>query len=163
MTTQRDSHLQTIRDIRAQALAAMEGMDYCLDWKPGPEDWSAREVIYHLVDTPVGGIHTLILGILSGGVTECEITPDSPNMTPDRLKVEIEEARSDLTAVLDGLEEGIRDADDEALATATVRAYLTARGETQERNPEMLLQGLFARHWREHLGQLEELRQSLGM
>ena len=163
MTTQRDLHIQTIRAIRDEALAVLDGMDYCLDWKPDMESWSAREVVYHLVDTPMGGLHALIGGILDGSIVEFDLTPDFSNVTPERLGLEIDRVGSDLTAALDGLEGAVQDVDDETLAARTVLAHLTALGEDQERTPEMLLNGLFARHWREHIGQLRELRETLGM
>ena len=163
MTTQRDAHLQTVRAIREDLLAALDGMDYCLDWKPDADSWSAREVVYHLVDTPMGGLHTLIAGVLDGSIVEFDVTPDYTNVTPERLGFDIGRVRGDLAAVLDGLEKAVVDADDATLAGRTALAHLTAWGEDQERTPEMLLTGLFARHWREHLGQLRELRETLGM
>ncbi len=163
MTTQRDAHIQTIRAIREDLLAALDGMDYCLDWKPEADSWSAREVVYHLVDTPMGGLHTIIGGILDGSIVEFDVTPDYTNVTLERLGYDIDRVRGDLTAVLDGLEKAVGDVDDAALDGRRALAHLTARGEDQERTPEMLLTGLFARHWREHLGQLRELREILGM
>ncbi len=163
MTTLRDEHLEHIRGVREQYLALLDGMDYCLDWKPGPEDWSAREVVYHLVDTPLGGIDALVAGLLDGSIREFDVTPDENHMDPQRLEHDLERLRNDLVRALDGLEQAVATADDDAIINTTATAHLTARGEDQERTPQMLLEGLFLRHWTEHSGQLRDLRASLGL
>ena len=151
MTDHRDAHLEKIRGIRSQILPNLEGMDYCLDWKPDADSWSVREVIYHLVDTPEGGLHTLISGMLSGQTKEFDLTPDLNNMNPERQTLDLNRIRLDVAQVLDGL------------ATIKVLAHLKARGIDEERTPQMLLEGLFARHWQGHADQLRELRETLGI
>ena len=163
MTTSKEQHLDNIRSVREQALSLLLGMDYCLDWKPGPDDWSAREVVYHLVDTPKGGIGALVAGLLNGTIREFEVTPDLNNMDPARLERDYPQVREDLARVLDKLEQAVSGSTAEAIETATATAHLTARGIDEERTPDMLLRGLFHRHWTEHLGQLRELRESLGL
>lgn len=163
MTTQRETHLADIRSIRAEILAVLDGMDYCLDWKPDPESWSARESVYHLVDTPSGGLHRLIAGILSGQILEFVLTPDLNNMTPQRQSQDMAQVVQDITLVLDGLEAAVSGASDDDLNGKSALAHLTARGVDEPRTPKMLLEGLFARHWREHLAQLQDLRDTLGM
>lgn len=163
MTSLRDTHLEAVRSIRADALALLEGMDYCLDWKPDAESWSAREVIYHLVDTPSGGLHTLLRGILSGTVEEFDLVPDLTNINHHRQAGDMSQARHDLLQVLDGIEEALSRASDEDLAGKSVLARLKARGQDEERTSQMILERTFARHWREHLEQLGELRDTLGV
>ena len=65
----------TVRRIREELTGLLDGMDYCLDWKDG-DGWCAREVLYHLVDTPEGGIGSVIAGVLSGSLEEVTILPD---------------------------------------------------------------------------------------
>ena len=163
MTDHRDTHLEKIRGIRSQILANLEGMDYCLDWKPDADSWSVREVVYHLVDTPEGGLHTLISGMLSGQTKEFDLTPDLNNMNPERQTLDLNRVRLDVAQVLDGLEAAVSAASDEGLATITILAHLRARGIDEERTPQILLEGLFARHWQGHADQLRELRETLGI
>lgn len=163
MTIQRDIHLENLRTIRSELFGLLEGMDYCLDWKPDPNSWSAREVIYHLVDTPSGGLDTILRGILSGELREFDVTPDLTNLTPERQAGDLQQAQQDLARVLDGIEEVVAGARDEEIATRASVAHLRARGRDEERTAQMLLEGLFARHWRAHLGQLRELRDTLGV
>jgi hypothetical protein len=163
LTDHRDAHLEKIRGIRSQILANLEGMDYCLDWKPDADSWSVREVLYHLVDTPEGGLHTLISGMLSGQTKEFDLTPDLNNMNPKRQTLDLNRVRLDVAQVLDGLEAAVSAANDEGIATITVLAHLKARGIDEELTPQMLLEGLFARHWQGHADQLRELRETLGI
>ena len=163
MTSQKDSHLENIRGIRAELLQLINGMDYCLDWKPDADSWSAREVIYHLIDTPCGGMHTLIHGILCGDLAEFDLMPDLNNMSPERLGHDIERVRQDVGGLLLALEEAVAAAQEEDFSGKSVLAHLKARGRDEARTAQTLLEGLFARHWREHLGQLRELRETLGV
>jgi DinB superfamily len=156
-------HLENIRSVRAELLQVLEGMDYCLDWKPNPDAWSAREVLYHLVDMPSGGLHTLIQGMVAGKIKEFELTPNLTNLTSERQVVDLEQALHDITLVLNGMEQAVATASEEDLAGKSVLAHLKARGRDEERTAQMLLEGLFARHWREHLVQLRELREALGV
>ena len=163
MTNHRGEHLEKIRAIRGQLLANLEGMDYCLDWKPNADSWSVREVVYHLVDTPEGGLHTLISGMLSGQTKEFDLTPDLNNMNPERQTLDLNRVLLDVGQVLDGLETAVLAANDEELAKITVLAHLKAKGIDEERTPQMLLEGLFVRHWQGHVDQLRELRETLGI
>ncbi|HEU0021937.1 MAG TPA: DinB family protein [Dehalococcoidia bacterium] len=163
MTAQRETYLEKVRSIRNQMLAVLDGMDYCLDWKPDAASWSVREVVYHLVDTPDGGLHTLISGILSGQTREFDLTPDLNHMNPERQTFDMSQVRRDIAQVLDGLEAAVSAADDEALTTVTVLAHRKARGVDEECTPQILLEGLFARHWQGHGDQLRELRETLGI
>ena len=163
LTDHRDAHIEKIRGIRSQILPNLEGMDYCLDWKPDADSWSVREVVYHLVDTPEGGLHTLISGILSGQTKEFDLTPDLNNMNPERQTLDLNQVRLDVSQVLDGLEAAVSAANDEGLATTKVLAHLKARKIDEVRTPQILLEGLFARHWQGHADQLRELRETLGI
>ena len=82
LTSSKQAHLDNAAVIQGELTALLDGMDYCLDWKPDPESWSAREVLYHLLDTPPGGIHKVAAGIVAGSITEYEIWSDRSNMTP---------------------------------------------------------------------------------
>ncbi len=163
MTQQKAGHLQNILDIKAELFRLTDGMDYCLDWKPDSDSWSVREVIYHLVDTPIGGIHRLIDGIMSGNLGEFDLEPDLLNVTPDRLTSDIDQLRQEIAHILGVLEETVSSATEDDFAGKSILAHLKAHGRDEARTVESLLQGLFARHWRAHLEQIASLRESLGM
>ena len=163
MTTQRDSYLQEIQSIRSELGRLLDGIDYCFDWKPSDEEWSAREIAYHIADTPSGGIHTAVRGVLEGGIQELPVTASLTNMTQERKEKDIGDVREDLEAVLTGIERALDSATDTELADRKLSFHSITRGTTQERNAQELVEGLFLRHWREHLGQLAELREMLGL
>jgi hypothetical protein len=163
MTSLRDAQLEILRGIRSEALAVLEGMDYCLDWKPDADSWSAREVVYHLVDTPSGGLHTLLRGILAGTIKEFDMVPDLTNLDSQRQAADLAQLRQDLGQVLDGIEETLSNASDEDLTGKSALGHFKARGQDEERTPQMLLERTFTRHWGEHLEQLKELRETLGV
>jgi len=163
LTTQRDSYLEEIKAIRSETDRLLDGIDYCFDWKPSDADWSGREVMYHMLDTPAGGIHSVLRGILGGGIQEYTITADLTNLTPERQERDIAGVRDDVEAVLTDLEQLLASATDAQIAGAKATAHLISRGETAERTAQEMVEGIFIRHWRQHLAQLAELRESLGL
>ena len=162
MTSLRDHHLEKTRAIRAELSDLLEGMDYCLDWIPEPTDWSVREVVYHLLDTPPGGVHSVVQGILSGELKEYELWADECNITPERQAKDIAGLREDIDNLFQGLEQALAAATDGDLSGKPVMAHIRSRGIDEQRNVDVLLERGFARHWREHLNQIVELRAALG-
>ena len=140
----------------------LEGMDYCLDWKPESSVWCVREVVYHLLDTPPGGIHSVVRGVLSGELHEYYLWAGQSSITPDRQAKDMTQLMGDLDTLFQGLEEALAAATDDDLSGKPVMAHLESRGAVEERNVDMLLERGFAGHWQEHLNQISELRESLG-
>lgn len=163
MSSQKDAHLENIRSIQAQVLQLLDGMDYCLDWKPDPDEWSAKEVLYHLLDTPPGGVPAVLKGMLFGEQTEFDVWGDLSNMTTERQTYDMEQVLEDIGGFFRDLEEATVAAAEEDFEGKVVMAHMRTRGGDRERSAKMLLEGLFARHWRDHLEQIRELRESLGV
>ena len=162
MTT-RDSLLQEIQSIRTEFQRLLEGIDYCFDWKSDDQEWSAREIVYHVVDTPSGGIHTVLQRVLAGTIQEFAISSSLNNLTPERQAKDLEGVKEDVEAVIAGMENALATASDADLASKTVPMYSTTDRTTSERTAQNLAEGIFVRHWREHLGQLATLREALGL
>ena len=163
MGTNSDANLQTVRAIRADLLELLNGMDYCLDWKPDPDAWSVREVVYHLLDTPPGGMHTVLRQAQAGEISEFDLRSDLTNMTEDRLSYDMERVVDDINRLFDGMEAALEAASDGDLSSKSVMVHQRNRGWDEPRTLQQLLDGLFARHWREHLAQVRELREALGV
>ena len=155
------SQLENLDSLRAALTERLDGMSYCLDWKPEVSDWSAREIVYHLLDTPPGGNASLVRGILGGEVAEYEIWSDRTNLTEVRATLDMPEIERDIEAFFELFNEAMESASDSDLQERTVLMRQRTRGIEEERNLEALLAG-FDRHWRAHLEQLEELRDALG-
>ena len=157
----RATNLATVRRIREELTGLLDGMDYCLDWKDG-DNWCAREVLYHLVDTPEGGIGSVIAGVLNGTLDEVTILPDANNMTPERMAAAIGEALAGPLAILQTAEDAIANADDGDFERRTALAHLPHRGIHEQRTAQSFIDGL-ERHWGEHLNQIRAIREALGM
>ena len=163
MVTQRDSFFQEIESIRDELDRLLDGIDYCFDWKPSDEEWSGREIIYHIVDTPSGGVHIAVRGVLDGELNEITITAGLTNITPGRQANGIAEVRNDLKEVLTGLEQALSSATDAKLDERSVVIRAISFSTSPERTARELLARTFVHHWREHLAQLAELREMLGL
>ena len=162
----RHENLATVRRIRAELTALLDGMDYCLDWKAGDnrssDQWSAREVLYHLVDTPEGGIGSVIAGVLDGSLAEVTILPDISNLTPARMTADIAGALAGPLSILQTAENAIANAADADFQSRTALAHLPHREIHEIRPAQSFIDGL-ERHWGEHLDQLRQIREALGM
>ena len=155
--------LVAIRTLKQDLTDVLDGMDNCLDWKKDPDSWSAREVIYHLIDTPAQGMDLLVHRILKTEGEVFELVPDISNMSEVRLLNNIEQVKADIFNILDNLELIITDASWEELTGKTIVVDLVAQGTNEERTVLNLLQGLFIRHWSQHVIQLKNTRSSLGL
>ena len=162
MTTQRDSLLELANSVHARLLELLDGMDYCLDWRADADSWSVRQVVYHLLDTPPGGIHGILKGLVDGSLTEYDLWADRDNLTPERMEHDMEQVRGDIALLFDGLADTLGAAADADLLEKTVVVHIKSRNEDTTRNGEELLLRQFTGHWEDHLSQLKELRESLG-
>ena len=157
----RATNLATVRRVREELTTLLDGMDYCLDWKDG-DNWCAREVLYHLVDTPEGGIGSVIAGVLDGSRAEVTILPDISNMTPERMATDISDALAGPLSILQTAEDAIANAADGDFEARTAMTHLPHRDIHEIRPAQSFIDGL-ERHWGEHLNQLRAIREALGM
>ena len=163
MASTLDSRMAAILDTQNRLLRLLEGMDYCLDWKPDPSDWSARQVVYHLLDTPPGGLVSVVRGMISGDLTEYDLWADLDNMTPDRQTHDLERLRQDINEFFSSMENVLAAADGRDLADMRAVVHNKTRGTDDERTAAEILERGFGGHWAGHFEQLEELRESLGV
>ena len=163
MTSRRETNQEKVSGIQSDLLALIDGMDYCMDWKPDASAWSVRQVLYHLLGTPAGGIHQVVRGILSGELTEFEILADLDNITNERMVFDIEQIRADIDQFFQELTQAIDSATEEDFDGKSALAHLRSRGADETRTVQELLDRAFEGHWRGHLTQISELRDALGM
>ena len=153
---------QRVQAMRENLSKTLDGMDYCLDWKSTDEEWSAREVLYHLVDTPPGGIHSSARSILHGDISELTLPPDMTDTSGGRAQADMPQIMLEIEAVLAGLESVIDSATDADLEKS-LPVHLPARGTTEERTLGRIIEGSMDYHWADHLEQLVTLREGLGL
>ena len=163
MTTLRDSILQGASEVQGSLEGVLEGMDYCLDWKPDDTEWSAREVLWHILEVPPGGIANAIHGVIQGTPSQVTIIGDETYLNPEREAMDLDAIRQELRSYFARLEEVLGGATDDQLAQLTAPCRLPQRNHQEDRTAQRLLEGLFLEHWREHIGQLSDLRSSLGL
>ena len=162
VTSLKESLLELARSVQTRLLVLLDGMDYCLDWKAESDSWSVRQVVYHLLYTPPGGLNGVLKGLLSGRLAEYELWADLDNITPGRMEHDIEEIRQDIDQAFSDLAVALASATDQDLLEKTVVVHLKSRGEYVHRTADDLLRRGFEGHWEGHLEQLKELRESLG-
>ena len=138
-------------------------MDYCLDWKQDESEWSARELVYHILDTPRGGAQNLVTGIVSGNVQEYEIWSDLTNMTSERAAHDIDQINSDIELFFGSLSESISELSDEDLKEKKALMHQRTRKVDEERSLDAILQRTLNGHVREHLIQLKAIREALAI
>ncbi len=158
-----ESHVEKARGLRDELLGLMDGMDYCLDWKPDPSEWSARQVVYHVLDTPPGGLNQMLWGVLSGELQEIDLWANRDNITPDRLSYDIEQIREDISEFFRDMEVAIDSAAPHELEDKSVLVHFKSRDADEERTLQAMLEGALGRHWQDHLSQIRELREALGV
>ena len=163
MTSSKQAHLESARSIKSELLAALEGMDYCLDWKQEATEWSAREMVYHILDTPPGGVHTLVKGILSGEVQEYDLWSDLTNVTPERAGHDMDQITVDIESLFQGLDDALSGSSDAELQMKTVMMHQKSREVDEERTLNTLLERTLVGHIPDHLAQLRDLRDALGI
>ena len=71
--------------------------------------------------------------------------------------------KADIDAVLSGMERVLAAVDDSKLSGRETLVHSTMRGVTETRSARNLSERLFSGHWKEHLSQISELRDALGI
>jgi hypothetical protein len=117
--------------------------------------------VYHVIDTPPGGMAAVVRDIVSGEISEYEIWSDRTNVTGNRATLDKEEVEADIAAFFDVFSGALANATDADLQGRRVLMHQRTRGQDEDRTLETALAG-FDRHWRAHLEQLGELRAALG-
>lgn len=163
MATGKQAHIESVRNIKSKLLAALTGMDYCLDWKQEPEEWSARELVYHVLDTPPGGAHRLVKGIISGETSEYELWSDLTNMTSERAAYDLDQVNADIETFFQSLEDSLSGISDADLETKKVLMHQRTSKVDEERTIDAILERTLNVHIKEHLAQLQELRDALAI
>ena len=163
MATGKQAHRESVRNIKSALLAALAGMDYCLDWKQEPEEWSARELVYHVLDTPPGGAHRLVQGIISGETSEYELWSDLTNMTAERAAYDLDQVNADIETFFQSLEDSLSGISDADLETKKVLMHQRTSKVDEERTIDAILERTLNVHIKEHLAQLQELRDALAI
>jgi hypothetical protein len=145
---------------------ALEGMEAHLEQADAPAEWTAREVLCHLLfepgRTPVALLERFATGD-PGDLPLVEITPGSVTVTPERERMTL----ADLVAAIDTQRrevfrylETLGEADLARKARIPLFAPILGTDEV----PLLVFVGaLFDRHWAGHAEQLAKIRRAAGL
>ena len=159
-TVLRDECVKEVLRIQSLLEEILKGMGPYIDWKNNADDWSLREIVYHLIDLPAEGVHIVLGGILEGTTSEVSTISDTSNVTPARSAKTFAEVKGDLDEILNGLITTLELTNDAELANRTY-THNSVGKEKNTRNAQFIVERLFAGHWMKHVQQMSEVREQL--
>jgi hypothetical protein len=160
----------TVTGLREKSEAAaanlyrqLEGMEPYLERSDAPGEWTAREVLCHLLFEPGWKPGAVLETFAERDLPVIEISPGSTNVTPERQKMTLKELadaletqRRELFGYLDGLSEA------DLQRKARIPLFKQFMG-TDEIPIPVFIGAMFDFHWNDHAGQLGKIRQAVGL
>jgi hypothetical protein len=158
---------QELKD-RAQAAwrnlsAQTRGLEPYLERSDEPGEWTAREVLSHLLFPPGWDAVALLKSFAERDLPVVEIEPGDAFMTPERRTMTLAQfvaaldaQRSGVLAYLDTLTES------DLLRKARIPLFKTFMG-TDEIPLPVFVGAMFEYHWNDHASQLAKIRQAIGL
>lgn len=120
--------------------------------KPLTEDaWSLRQHVYHLLDTPLGGLHEALSHGLLNPNPILEVIPDLDNLNCDRKTFIPAQIIQDINTYRISFNQVLDSYDNTKLDSIIIKTHFPKRNFTEDRTARTLLDRLFIRHWSEHL------------
>jgi hypothetical protein len=160
----------TVEDLRARADAAwkhlaaqLEGMAPFLERSDEPGEWTAREVLSHLLFEPDWDAVALLRTFAHTGLPVVEIEPGAHFMTAERRTMSLEQLvdaldvhRHEVFAYLRGL------SDADLARKARIPLFQTFMG-TDEISLPVFVGAMFEFHINDHAQQLAKIRDAVGL
>jgi hypothetical protein len=160
----------TVNELRTKSEAAWErigrqlaGMEAHLERTSAPGQWTAREVLCHLLFEPGFRPVGLLERFASTDLPLVEITPGVSTVTPERRRMTLAELvgaldsqRREVFAYLEALDEAA------LRRKARIPLFAPLVG-TDEITLPVFVGAMFDRHWSAHADQLAQIRQAVGL
>ena len=158
---------QELKD-RAQAAwgnlsAQTRGLEPYLERSDEPGEWTAREVLSHLLFPPGWDAVALLKSFAERDLPLVEIEPGDAFMTPERRTMTLAQfvaaldaQRSGVLAYLDTLTES------DLVRKARIPLFKTFMG-TDEIPLPVFVGAMFEYHWNDHASQLAKIRRAIGL
>ena len=147
----------------AHLRAQLQGMDPYLDRSDSPGEWTAREVLCHLLEEPGWKPAALLKSFAVKDLPVIEIKPGDTFLTPERktmtlkqFKDALEAQHRDLGNYLEGLGES------DLARKARIPLFKEFMG-IEEIDIPTFVGALFDYHWNDHAGQLAKIRRAVGL
>ncbi len=142
----------------------LEGLEPYLDRAPAPGEWTAREVLAHLLSEPGWEPVAFLRRFAEQDLPQREVTPGQVQLTAERRAMMLQEflgaldaQRRDVFAYLESLSE-----DDLSRRKARIPLYKRFLG-TDEVPLRVYVGAMFDLHWNDHAGQLAKIRKAVGL
>ena len=158
MTSLTKSILRRANQLERDLEKSIEGMDYYIDNKLDIEEWSVREVLWHILEDPEGGMPKAVESIIDGTLSELTIVADETHLTLERQSMDLPAIRQEIGAYFRQLKEVLSVVSDGQISRITISCWFPLKNHREDRTSEALLEGLFLRHWSDHVKQLQALQ-----
>ena len=142
----------------------LQGMDAHMERADAPGEWTTREVLSHLLFEPGFDPAATLSTFSERDYPVVEIAPGDTFLDEPRRQLTLSQFRDALDAQrrrvlenIDGLEESAFER-----RKARITLFKQFMG-TDEITIEMYLGAMFDYHWNDHAGQLEKIRQAVGL
>jgi hypothetical protein len=162
--------IPAVQELKVRAQAAWEnlaaqtkGLEPYLERADEPGEWTAREVLSHLLFAPDWSAVALMQSFGERELPVVDIEPGDPYLTPERRTMTLAQfmaaldgQRRDVLTYLDTL------TDKDLARKARIPLFKTFMG-TDEIPLLVFIGAMFAFHWNDHAGQLAKIRQAIGL
>jgi hypothetical protein len=161
---------QTVRDLETKSDAAwknltaqLAGMEAYLERADAPGEWTAREVLSHLMFDPDYRPAALLAGFSERDLPVIEISPGDNFLTPERRRMTLAQMiaaldaqRREVFTYLNGLGET------DLGRKARIPLFKSFMG-TDEIPLPMFIGALYDHHLNDHAGQIAKIRKAVGL
>jgi len=161
---------KTVEDLRKRTDASwanltkqLPGLEPHLERSDKPGEWTAREVLSHLLFAPGVDFVARLRTFSTGTLPVVEITPGQTHLTPERKKMTLKQLtdalaaqRAGVFAYLDTLSEA------DMARMARIPLFKQFMG-TDEITIPVYVGAMYEFHWGDHTGQLAKIRKAAGL
>jgi hypothetical protein len=162
---------KTVDELRGKTDAAwgnltrqLQGMDPHLERSDAPGEWTAREVLSHLLFQPGSNPVDLLKTFAERDYELVELKPGEVHMTPERRAMTLKQYADSLDTQRRGVYQYLDSLPEEDLARRKLRIPLFKQFMgTDEISLTMFVGAMFDYHWNNHAGQLGKIRKAVGL
>ena len=161
---------QTVQDLEAKSdaawrnlMAQLEGLEPYLERADAPGEWTAREVLSHLLGAAGWHAASFVRSFAINDLPVLDLDPGQHYMTDDRRRMAVrdfmaalEEQHRSVFAYVESLPEA------DLERKARIPVFKTFMG-TDEITIPVYLGAMFDYHWNDHAGQLAKIRKAVGL
>jgi len=142
----------------------LQGMDAYMEHADAPGEWTTREVLSHLLFEPGFDPAATLATFSERDYPVVEIAPGDTFLDEQRRQMSLSQFRDALDAQRHRVMEYIEGLEESAFERRKARIPLFKQFMgTDEITIDMYLGAMFDFHWNDHAGQLEKIRQAVGL